>query len=100
MTLKFIDLFAGIGGFRQGMEKSGYECVFSAEIDDNACEVYEANYGENPKCDITKYDGLYSGLILYDEKLEKIRSVYKGRTGKTDTEGKNWIFALHRWKTG
>lgn len=33
------------------------------------------------KCDITKYDGLYSGLILYDEKLEKIRSVYKARTG-------------------
>ncbi|WP_207577783.1 DNA cytosine methyltransferase [Listeria seeligeri] len=56
MTLKFIDLFAGIGGFRQGMEKSGYECVFSAEIDDNACQVYEANYGENPKCDITKLD--------------------------------------------
>lgn len=56
MTLKFIDLFAGIGGFRQGMEKSGYECVFSAEIDDNACEVYEANYGDNPKCDITKLD--------------------------------------------
>lgn len=56
MKLKFIDLFAGIGGFRQGMENSGYECVFSAEIDDNACEVYKNNYGDNPKCDITKLD--------------------------------------------
>ena len=56
MALKFIDLFAGIGGFRQGMERAGYECVFSAEIDDNACEVYQENYGENPKCDITELD--------------------------------------------
>lgn len=56
MSLKFIDLFAGIGGFRLGMEKAGYECVFSAEIDDNACQVYEQNYGENPKCDITQLD--------------------------------------------
>lgn len=56
MSVKFIDLFAGIGGFRIGMEKSGFECVFSAEIDDNACEVYQENYGVNPKCDITKLD--------------------------------------------
>ncbi len=42
--------------FRQGMERAGYECVFSAEIDDNACEVYQENYGENPKCDITELD--------------------------------------------
>lgn len=56
MNLKFIDLFAGIGGFRQGMENAGFECVFSAEIDDNACETYQKNYGENPKCDITELD--------------------------------------------
>lgn len=51
---KFIDLFAGIGGFRLGFERAGYECVFGAEKDDHACSVYEANYGHNPKCDITE----------------------------------------------
>lgn len=52
--LKFIDLFAGIGGFRLGMERNGFECVYSCEIDDHACEVYESNYGVNPKGDITE----------------------------------------------
>lgn len=54
--IKFIDLFAGIGGFRLGFEKNGFECVFSSEINDHACEMYEANFGDNPKCDITQLD--------------------------------------------
>lgn len=56
MAMKFIDLFAGIGGFRLGMEKAGFTCVFSAEIDQHASEMYIENYNENPKCDITKLD--------------------------------------------
>ena len=52
--LKFIDLFAGIGGFRLGFENAGCKCVFSSEIDDHACEMYELNFGENPRCDITQ----------------------------------------------
>ena len=55
-TIKFIDLFAGIGGIRMGFERSGFKCVFSNEIDDHACEMYELNFGENPKGDITKLD--------------------------------------------
>lgn len=54
--LKFIDLFAGIGGFRLGFENAGCECVFSSEIDDHACKMYELNFGDNPKCDITTLD--------------------------------------------
>ncbi|MBQ6944274.1 MAG: DNA (cytosine-5-)-methyltransferase [Ruminococcus sp.] len=54
--LRFIDLFAGIGGFRLGFEKVGCECVFSAEIDEHACEMYELNFGDNPKCDITQLE--------------------------------------------
>lgn len=53
MTMTFIDLFAGIGGFRLGMEKAGFSCVFSAEIDPHACEMYKENYKVDPKCDIT-----------------------------------------------
>lgn len=52
--MKFIDLFAGIGGFRQALESYGAECVFSSEKDKYAIETYEANYGEKPSGDITQ----------------------------------------------
>lgn len=54
--LKFIDLFAGIGGIRIPFDELGYECVFSSEWDKRACETYQANFGEMPKGDITKID--------------------------------------------
>lgn len=54
--IKFIDLFAGIGGFRLAFESVGYKCVFSAEIDKHACEMYKENFGDDPYCDITKLD--------------------------------------------
>lgn len=53
---KFIDLFAGIGGFRIGFEKAGYECVFSSEIDDDCREVYKNNFKDVPFGDITLID--------------------------------------------
>ncbi len=53
MSLKFIDLFAGIGGIRIGFEKNGFSCVYSNEINDHACEMYQANFNDNPKGDIT-----------------------------------------------
>ncbi|MCK5743053.1 MAG: DNA (cytosine-5-)-methyltransferase [Chlorobi bacterium] len=54
MSYKFIDLFAGIGGFRQGFERMGFECVFSSESDEHARDVYKCNFGETPFGDITK----------------------------------------------
>jgi DNA (cytosine-5)-methyltransferase 1 len=56
MAYKFIDLFAGIGGFRQGFEEVGFECVFSSEIDPHAREMYRQNFGELPYGDITQVD--------------------------------------------
>jgi DNA (cytosine-5)-methyltransferase 1 len=50
--MKFIDLFAGIGGFRMGFEKAGYTCVFSCEINQRCREVYTNNYQEIPWGDI------------------------------------------------
>lgn len=50
--MKFIDLFAGIGGFRSGFEKAGFTCIFSSEIDPNCQDVYHKNYGELPFGDI------------------------------------------------
>lgn len=53
---KFIDLFCGIGGFRQALEGLGNLCVFSSDWDKDARETYFVNYGECPKGDITKID--------------------------------------------
>ncbi|MCA0348321.1 MAG: DNA cytosine methyltransferase [Bacteroidetes bacterium] len=53
-TFKFIDLFAGIGGFRLAMQNLGGKCVFTSEWDDNAKKTYKANFGEVPFGDITK----------------------------------------------
>lgn len=50
----FIDLFAGIGGFRIAMQNLGGKCVFSSEWDSQASKTYETNYGEIPFGDITK----------------------------------------------
>lgn len=50
----FIDLFAGIGGFRIAFQNLGGKCVYSSEFDAKAQESYLANYGEMPFGDITK----------------------------------------------
>lgn len=50
----FIDLFAGIGGFRVAMQSVGGQCVFSSEWDEAAKQTYFENYGEVPFGDITK----------------------------------------------
>ncbi|MBC2607367.1 DNA cytosine methyltransferase [Pelagicoccus albus] len=54
MSFRFIDLFAGIGGFRIGLERLGGECVFSSEIDKHAAATYARNFGHAPAGDITK----------------------------------------------
>ena len=54
MSLKFIDLFAGIGGTRLAFEKNGMKCVFSSEWDPHSQKTYEANFGERPHGDITQ----------------------------------------------
>lgn len=51
--LTFIDLFAGIGGFRMALESLGATCVFSSEINPKSAETYEKNFGEKPFGDIT-----------------------------------------------
>lgn len=56
--IRFIDLFAGIGGIRLGVTNAltqhGIEsqCVLSSEIDEKACETYELNYHEHPQGDV------------------------------------------------
>lgn len=49
----FIDLFAGIGGFRLALQSLGGKCVFSSEWNKDAAKTYETNFGEYPHGDIT-----------------------------------------------
>lgn len=52
---KFIDLFAGIGGFRIALQRVNGKCVFSSEIDNAAKRTYEENFGECPFGDIKQF---------------------------------------------
>ncbi|NER92594.1 MAG: DNA cytosine methyltransferase [Symploca sp. SIO1B1] len=59
--IRFIDLFAGIGGIRLGFEQAmealgiSSQCVFTSEIDNKACETYILNFHEQPHGDVAKY---------------------------------------------
>jgi DNA (cytosine-5)-methyltransferase 1 len=55
-NFSFIDLFAGIGGFRIAFQNLGGKCVFSSEYNKFAKITYEKNFGEVPFDDITKID--------------------------------------------
>lgn len=52
----FIDLFAGLGGFRIALESLGANCVYSNEWDEPVQKVYSDNFGDVPEGDITQVD--------------------------------------------
>ena len=87
--LTFIDLFAGIGGFRLAGESYGARCVFSSEWDKHSKITYRANYGEEPAGDITKiasneipdHDILFAGFPC------QAFSISGKRRGFEDTRG-------------
>lgn len=54
--MTFIDLFAGLGGFRIALESLGADCVYSNEWDEPVQKVYADNFGDVPEGDITKVD--------------------------------------------
>lgn len=78
-NMTFIDLFAGIGGFRLGLESLGAKCVFSSEIDKSARETYISNFNDEPAGDITKIDAEKVDIIqlIGIEIGEKIKEVQK-----------------------
>ena len=68
--IRFIDLFAGIGGIRLGVVEALSEhgidskCVLSSEIDERACETYKLNFGEHPTGDVRKIEKIPSFDLL------------------------------------
>lgn len=55
-TYRFIDLFAGLGGFHQALTALGHQCVFACEIDEDLRNLYEKNFGLRPCGDIRSLD--------------------------------------------
>ncbi len=88
----FIDLFAGIGGFRIAMQNLGGKCVFSSEIDRDAQRTYYANFGEVPHGDITqqqtkniipeKFDVLCAGFPCQAFSIAGYRKGFEDKRGK------------------
>ena len=67
----FVDLFAGIGGFRIALERNGGRCVYSCEWDSHARQTYEAWHGDSPEgedirniatADVPRHDVLAAGF--------------------------------------
>lgn len=56
-TLKFVDMFCGIGGFHAAADGLGHmKCVFACDIDEDCRKIYEENYGLKPESDICRID--------------------------------------------
>ncbi|WP_299397692.1 DNA cytosine methyltransferase [uncultured Gelidibacter sp.] len=106
-SFKFIDLFAGIGGFRLALQNLGGKCAYTSEWDESAKKTYRANFGEVPFGDITKtqtknyipddFDILCAGFPC------QAFSIAGNRKGFADTRGTLFfdveeIIAKHRPK--
>jgi len=96
--MKFFDLFAGIGGFRVGLEAHGHECVGSCEIDKYARKIYGKNFGHEPKFrdvreidtkDLPEFDILCAGFPCQSF------SIVGNRMGFEDKRG-NLFFEITR----
>ena len=86
---KFIDLFAGIGGFHYALSSFGAKCVFASEWDKHASETYKINFGIEPKGDITliKEDEIPNHDILCGGFPCQAFSVSGKQKGFDDTRG-------------
>lgn len=56
--MRFIDLFAGLGGFHKALHELGHQCVFASELNQPLREIYKTNWGIEPKGDIRKVGSL------------------------------------------
>lgn len=54
--MRFVDLFAGLGGFNLALTKLGHRCVFACELDSQLRDVYAANFGITPAADIRRVE--------------------------------------------
>lgn len=103
---RFIDLFAGIGGIRLGLEYAGGECVYSVEIDRFARQTYEANFGalegrdihDVKGADLPPYDLLAAGFPCQPFSIAGVsKKLSLGRLhGFDDEKSGNLLFEITR----
>ena len=88
--MKFFDLFAGIGGFRVGLEAHGHECVGSCEIDKYARKIYGKNFGHEPEYkdvreieakDLPEFDILCAGFPCQSFSIVGNRKGFEDKRG-------------------
>ena len=104
-SLRYIDLFCGIGGFRVAARRVCAErgitaqCVFSSDIDPDAQTAYEANFGERPLGDITKIsaDAIPDHDILFGGFPCQAFSICGDRRGFEDTRGTLFLKSPGFW---
>ena len=65
----FIDLFAGVGGFRLALQANGGRCVFTSEIDEAAQQTYRQNFGVQPYGDIRQFTGVELADSVVDARI-------------------------------
>lgn len=91
--IKFVDLFAGTGGMRLGLEQACEElnistqCVYSSEINKDSCSSYELNFGVNPYSDITQVTDIPDHNFLLAGFPCQTFSYAGKRQGFSDTRG-------------
>ena len=84
----FIDLFAGLGGFRIALESLGAKCVYSNEWNVPVQKVYADNFGDIPEGDITQVDE----NTIPDSHARRFRSA--GSSGGLRTAGGRYFLML------
>lgn len=100
-NFSFIDLFAGIGGFRMALERVGGRCVGFSEIASDAINYYCQNYGDNPSDnlgDICKLSGLPEHDLLTGGVPCQSWSIAGKNLGFDDSRGQLWNDALYLLK--
>ncbi len=100
-NFKFIDLFAGIGGFYQGLSKNGGQCIGYSEINKDAIETYCENYHEKKEDnlgDITKIKELPSHDILTAGVPCQSWSIAGKKLGFDDDRGQLWNDTIYLLK--
>lgn len=93
----FIDLFAGIGGFRIALEKAGGKCVAFSEIDKKAISIYSQNFNTDHEVslgDITKCTELPKTDLIVGGVPCQAWSIAGKNKGFSDERGKLWFDAI------
>lgn len=105
-AFRFVDLFAGIGGIRMGVESAGGSCVYSVELDRFARRTYEANFGacegedihDVRGSDLPDYDLLAAGFPCQPFSIAGVsKKLSLGRLhGFDDEKSGNLLFEITR----